>query len=162
MADNLPSGWQMRMSRSKNAPYYINEHTGQSQWEKPNAPAERPAQSQVQVLHLLVKHNQSRNPKSWRQPEGISKGKNEAIEELEAYRQQIVNESSSVGLEKAFRNLAGRISDCSSAQRGGDLGLFSRGQMQKPFEEVSFSLNVGELSGVVDTNSGVHIILRLQ
>ena len=158
MSDSLPKGWATRMSRSKNAPYYINEHTGESQWEKPTAEAPRPVVEQVQVLHLLVKHRDSRNPKSWRNP-NITKSKNQAIEELGEYRETIEN---SGDLVEAFRNLAGKVSDCSSAQRGGDLGLFSRGQMQKPFEDCSFSLQPGQMSDVVDTNSGVHIILRLR
>ena len=49
---------------------------------------------------------------------------------------------------------------CSCIQRGGDLGEFGRGQMQKPFEDATYALQVGEMSGVVDTDSGVHIILR--
>lgn len=47
-----------------------------------------------------------------------------------------------------------------SARQGGDLGYFGRGQMQAPFEEASFALAVGEMSDIVDTDSGVHIILR--
>ena len=76
--------------------------------------------------------------------------------------------------QRTFDELASEVSDCSSAKRGGDLGKFGRGQMQRPFEEVqldflvfydlcfqaSFALKVGEMSGVVDTDSGVHIILR--
>jgi stage III sporulation protein SpoIIIAA len=59
-----------------------------------------------------------------------------------------------------FSVLAGQLSDCSSASQGGDLGVFGRGAMQKPFEDAAFSLRVGELSGIVDTDSGVHIVLR--
>lgn len=51
-------------------------------------------------------------------------------------------------------------SDCSSARQGGDLGFFGRGQMQKPFEEATYALPVGGMSGVVQTDSGTHIILR--
>ncbi len=51
-------------------------------------------------------------------------------------------------------------SDCSSAQNKGDLGVFGRGMMQKAFEDAAFALKVGELSGLVDTDSGIHIILR--
>ena len=43
---------------------------------------------------------------------------------------------------------------------GGDLGEWGRGQMQKPFEEATYALKVGQMSGIVDTDSGVHVILR--
>jgi NIMA-interacting peptidyl-prolyl cis-trans isomerase 1 len=59
-----------------------------------------------------------------------------------------------------FEDLAVQYSDCNSGTRGGDLGPFGRGMMQKPFEDATFALQVGELSDVVDTDSGVHIILR--
>ena len=59
-----------------------------------------------------------------------------------------------------FDELASKYSDCSSAHKGGDLGMFGRGQMQKPFEDAAFALNVGQMSDIVDTDSGVHIILR--
>lgn len=64
--------------------------------------------------------------------------------------------------ERTFEELASEFSDCSSAKRGGDLGAFGRGQMQKPFEDASFNLQIGELSGPVWTDSGVHIIKRIK
>lgn len=73
---------------------------------------------------------------------------------LPAYREQIVQGKAS------FADLAQKYSDCSSAKRGGDLGPFGRGAMQKPFEKAAFGLKVGELSEPVFTDSGVHIILR--
>ena len=48
---------------------------------------------------------------------------------------------------------------CNASIRGG-AGWFGPRQMQKAFEEGTAALKVGELSGVVDTDSGVHIILR--
>lgn len=39
-------------------------------------------------------------------------------------------------------------------------GTFGRKQMQKPFEDATYALKVGELSEIVDTDSGVHVILR--
>ena len=53
-------------------------------------------------------------------------------------------------------------SDCGSFQTSGEMKSFGRGKMQKPFEEASFALKVGELSDIVSTDSGVHIIYRLQ
>jgi NIMA-interacting peptidyl-prolyl cis-trans isomerase 1 len=62
--------------------------------------------------------------------------------------------------EDTLSALATNLSDCSSAKRGGDLGYFERGQMQKPFEDAAFALEVGQLSEPVWTDSGCHLILR--
>lgn len=56
--------------------------------------------------------------------------------------------------------MAEEFSECRSAQNGGDLGEFGRGAMQKAFEDAAFSLKPGELSDLVDSDSGIHIILR--
>jgi len=64
--------------------------------------------------------------------------------------------------KETFENLARKESDCSSAKRGGDLGPFTRGKMQKPFEDAAFLLQVGEISDIVFTDSGVHILERIE
>ncbi|MFH1389240.1 MAG: peptidylprolyl isomerase [Candidatus Margulisiibacteriota bacterium] len=58
-----------------------------------------------------------------------------------------------------FAKLAKQYStDSGSAVKGGDLGYFSTGMMVKPFEEAAFSLKNGEVSGIVKTQFGYHII----
>ena len=57
-----------------------------------------------------------------------------------------------------FERLAQKYSKCPSAQRGGALGSFGRGQMVKPFENAAFNLNVGEVSEPVKTDFGWHLI----
>ncbi|GMY12207.1 peptidyl-prolyl cis-trans isomerase Pin1 [Fagus crenata] len=113
--------------------------------------------NQVRASHILVKHQGSRRKASWKDPEGrviMNTNRETAVSQLKAYRDDIVS-----GKAK-FEDLASRFSDCNSAKRGGDLGPFGRGQMQKPFEEATYALKVGDISDIVDTDSGVHIILR--
>ncbi len=58
-----------------------------------------------------------------------------------------------------FAELArARSKDTGSAARGGDLGWFGRGDMVPAFEEAAFALQVGETSGIVETQFGFHII----
>lgn len=58
-----------------------------------------------------------------------------------------------------FAKLAKEYSeDPGSAENGGDLNFFPRGQMVKPFEDAAFSMEVGQISGLVESNFGYHII----
>ncbi|KAF3424984.1 hypothetical protein E2986_08612 [Frieseomelitta varia] len=180
MADEeLPAGWEKRLSRSTVSAliftflkihdvilirqhYYLNVYTKESQWDRPDKPADPSGNNkgdgpeEVQCSHLLVKHSGSRRPSSWRE-ENITRSKEEALELIKCRTSIILL---IVSGKATFADLASKYSDCSSAKRGGDLGPFSRGTMQKPFEQAAFALKVGELSSPVHTDSGIHIIQR--
>ncbi|KAJ3358637.1 hypothetical protein AMAG_04647 [Allomyces macrogynus ATCC 38327] len=147
-----PAPWEERFSQTKKRAYYYNPETNQSQWEFPTE-SSGAANETVRASHLLVKHRESRRPSSWRQ-ERITISKDEALQQILEFRQQIVSG------ETDLPTLAQQYSDCSSARVGGDLGPFKRGQMQKSFEDATFALQVGELSQPVFSDSGVHLILR--
>ncbi|ESW28120.1 hypothetical protein PHAVU_003G260800 [Phaseolus vulgaris] len=112
---------------------------------------------EIRASHILIKHEGSRRKASWKDPEGRiikSTTREAAVSQLKALRDDIVSGKAT------FEDVASRFSDCNSSKRGGDLGPFGRGQMQKPFEDATLALKVGELSDIVDTDSGVHIIKR--
>lgn len=59
-----------------------------------------------------------------------------------------------------FAEAALKYSKCPSNQQGGDLGMFSRGQMVPEFEDATFEMGVNELSKPVKTQFGYHLILK--
>ncbi|KAJ4391030.1 peptidyl-prolyl cis-trans isomerase Pin1 [Gnomoniopsis smithogilvyi] len=172
----LPANWEVRHSQSKNLPYYFNSADKNSRWEPPagtdteklkvymakhHSPAATggvagPAgnEGKIRAAHLLVKHNESRRPSSWKEAE-ITRSKDEARKIIEGYQARIKSGETTLG------DLAITESDCSSARKRGDLGYFGHGDMQAAFEEAAFALEVEEVSGVVDTASGLHLIQRL-
>ena len=116
---------------------------------------------EVRVLHILKKHKGSRRPSSWRNP-NITSTLEEAREELKGLVDVLQEvKDNPEEMRATFEELARTESDCSSAKRGGDLGFFGRKKMQPSFEQASFALEVGEMSDVVESASGVHVILRV-
>jgi peptidyl-prolyl cis-trans isomerase C len=77
--------------------------------------------------------------------------KKEAREKLETIRERLEE-------GEDFSALAKEFSQCPSAAKGGDLGFFGKGKMVKAFEQAAFALDVGELSGIVETDFGFHLI----
>jgi peptidyl-prolyl cis-trans isomerase C len=96
---------------------------------------------QVQASHILIKVD----------PKAEAAEKAEARKKIEGIRKRLKK-------GEDFSALAKELSQCPSAAKGGDLGYFRRGQMVKPFEEVAFSLKPGELSDIVETKFGYHVI----
>lgn len=114
--------------------------------------------AQVRTAHLLIKHTGSRNPVSRRTGEPVTLTLEQARQELEGYQAKILAE----GVHESFPKYAKERSDCSSFRNNGDLGFFGPGQMQKPFEDASFALEPGQMSEIVSTDSGLHLIYRIQ
>jgi peptidyl-prolyl cis-trans isomerase NIMA-interacting 1 len=111
--------------------------------------------SEVRCLHILQKHTGSRNPNDSYRNKVITRSKEEAIANVTKFKDEIKG-------EEDWNRIAQEFSECRSAAQNGDLGMFSRGQMQKEFEDVAFNLEVGAISGLTDTDSGIHIIWRVQ
>ena len=116
---------------------------------------------EVRVLHILKKHKGSRRPSSWRNP-NITSTAEEAKAELQGLVEVLQEvKDNPEEMRATFEELARTESDCSSAKRGGDLGFFGRKKMQPSFEQASFGLALGEMSDVVESASGMHVILRV-
>jgi len=96
---------------------------------------------QVKARHILIKVG----------PDADDEQKSEATQTLEEVKKKLA------GGEK-FSELAKEYSEGPSSDKGGDLGYFSHGQMAKPFEKTAFSLNKGEVSDIVETRFGYHLI----
>ena len=92
---------------------------------------------QVLCQHILVKGTSS-----------------EAFEKIRAIRERIVKDGADFA-EEAKKN-----SDCPSGQEGGSLGWFGRGMMVPEFDKAAFEMKKGEVSDIVTTQFGYHIIYK--
>lgn len=134
----------------------------------PAAHASEPAkriktdETEVRVLQILRKHCNSRKASSWREKE-ITCTPAEAAKHLRLLREVLVQEGYDMeNMATQFAETAKEHSDCGSAKKGGDMGVLIPGRTQPAFEEASFGLKVGEMSQVIETESGMHLILRLE
>jgi peptidyl-prolyl cis-trans isomerase C len=95
----------------------------------------------VHARHILIKTS----------PEDDAKTLAGKKEKAEAIRKELVGGAD-------FAEAAVKNSDCPSAKAGGDLGVFVKGQMVKPFDDAAFSQKEYEIGPVVKTEYGYHII----
>jgi peptidyl-prolyl cis-trans isomerase C len=96
---------------------------------------------QVKASHILIKVD----------PEADKSEKAKARKQIETIQKKVKK-------GEDFGALAKEYSGCPSSTKGGDLGYFGRGQMVKPFEEAAFALKPGEVSDIVETRFGYHLI----
>lgn len=94
-----------------------------------------------QARHILIKSSSS-----------------DSAEKKAASRAQIEEIAAKIKGGEDFATLAKERSEDTSAKQGGDLGLFGRGQMVKPFEDAVFAMKEGQVSDIVETPFGLHLI----
>ena len=104
---------------------------------------------EVSASHILISYKGADRADS-----KIKRTKQNAKKEAERIRGLILNEG------KDFAQMAREHSDGPSGPKGGDLGEFKYEVMAKPFSEAAFALKVDEISEVVETGFGFHIIKR--
>ena len=104
---------------------------------------------EVAASHILISYKDADRAGS-----KISRTKIEAQKEAQRIRGLIVKQN------KDFAEMAKKYSDGPSGPKGGDLGSFKFEVMAKPFSEAAFVLGIDEVSGVVETGFGFHIIKR--
>lgn len=103
----------------------------------------------TKASHILITHKESRRPSD----AGAKRSKDEA----RAFAESILAQAKSPGSK--FEDLAKKhTEDPSGKDKAGDLGFFERSTMTKPFSDAAFSLAKGELSNLVDSEFGFHII----
>jgi len=95
----------------------------------------------IQASHILISIDPSDNP-----------------EERAEKRQRLLNLQDEIKNGGDFAQIASEYSDCPTKSNGGDLGLFERGEMIEPFDDAAFQLKVGEMSDIVETEFGYHLI----
>jgi len=101
-------------------------------------------QGAVKASHIMKRHTRGANP----------------ADSAKAY-EEIKTILDSIKAGKDFAETARNLSDDTySAERGGDLGFIERGRTVREFDEVLFDLKDGEVSGIVKTQFGYHIIKR--
>ena len=104
-------------------------------------------EERVRASHILISYAGAE-----RASEGITRTKEEAKQEAE----RILEEMNTSSVD--FAEMAKQYSDGPTGANGGDLDFFGRGQMTKAFEDTAFSMAVDEISDVVETEFGFHII----
>ena len=121
---------------------------------------------EVEITEKEIESYYEYNAKMYNQPKQI-KAKHilfkVARDDAEEVKNKVKERAEKV-LEKArkgenFAALAEEYSEGPSKSQGGDLGYFETGQMEPPFEEAAFALKKGEISDLVQTRFGYHIIL---
>jgi parvulin-like peptidyl-prolyl isomerase len=105
----------------------------------------------VKASHILISYKGADRAHA-----KITRSKEEAKAEAERIRKLIVDEG------KDFADMAREHSNGPRSTKGGDLGKFKFEVMAKPFSVAAFTLGINEISDVVETGFGFHVIQRTE
>ena len=113
-----------------------------------------PTEEEVAAFYEAHKAEYVEEPKVLCQHILVKGADDKALDKIKDIRERIVSGQADFA-EEAKKN-----SDCPSGQEGGSLGWFGRGMMVPEFDKVAFEMKKGEISGVVTTQFGYHIIYK--
>lgn len=120
---------------------------------------------QVTVDSSEVREYYEENPEQFEQPEQvrashilIQAGEDATEAEKEAARKKLQAAKERIENGEEFSDVAREVSEGPSSEQGGDLNYFGRGQMVPEFEQAAFNMEIGEVSDVVKTSFGFHLI----
>jgi hypothetical protein len=106
---------------------------------------------QIGAKHVLIMHAQSKS-----KPDSVTRSREDARRRAEEALTKVRIGAEFEAVVKEYTDEPG------GAERGGDLGVFDRSTMVKTFADAAFELGVGQVSGIIETVYGFHIIKRTE
>jgi parvulin-like peptidyl-prolyl isomerase len=108
-------------------------------------------EEKIGASHILVSYKEARSAAP-----NITRSKDQARKRAEDALKKAKSGKDFAALAKEYSD------DPGSGSKGGDLGTFPKTMMVKPFGDAAFALKPGEISGIVETDFGFHVIKRTQ
>jgi parvulin-like peptidyl-prolyl isomerase len=134
------------------APEPVAEKSAEAAPTPPPAPIPPPApEVRIGASHVLIQYKGS-----LRAAPTVTRSKDEAKKLATEIAAKAKKGQDFAGLAKQYSDEPG------AKERAGSLGKFGKGQMVKPFEDAAFALQPGDVSGVVETDFGFHVIKRTE
>ncbi|CAJ1373584.1 unnamed protein product [Effrenium voratum] len=122
--------------------------------------AKKEEPTQVRLRHILLKHRECKSTIDKVRNKQVKRSRGDAERLLRAVLEECQNDP---GM-KIFTQRCKEMSECQSCLKAGelvgDLSWVKPGKYGQNFDDVAFALSVGQISDLVDTDQGVHIILR--
>jgi len=118
--------------------------------------------SQVRLRHILLKHRECKSTVDKVRNKQVKRSRTDAERLLRAVMEEVLSRGEID--KKVFTQRCKELSECQSSLKSGelvgDLGWVKPGKLGQNFDDTAFSLRVGQLSDLVDSDQGVHVIMR--